>query len=245
MANRLKSADYKIMEKKLNNKKFVSSLDFTLSLGNLKLPKSTAIFNLPAVKTCLNCADCSKFCYALSNQKRFPSCNYSREKNLSISKDKNFVSKFNNALKRSKAKTVRYHEAGDVYSAKYLLSLVKIANDNPQVYFYMYTKSTKLNYKNVPANFRVIDSTNKAKNLKNKAAVLTKENFKNAKKTIQSQYRRFFLCQGDCKKCNYCFNPKTKKVKVLFLEHSSTIKQNVIYQKQIDTIKSNFYSWSR
>ena len=245
MPNRLKRKDYVKKLKMLESPEHVKTLDFELSKGNLKLPKSTAIFNLTAIDTCLNCKDCKHHCYALNAQNRYPVAEYSRKKHHAISKTKNFISKFNKALKRARVTLVRYHESGDIYSKGYLTKLMKIAKSNPSIYFYTYTKSTMLNFTKLPENFRVIDSTNKAKNLKHKASVLLSKDFANAEHIIKSEYKNFFLCQGDCKKCNYCFNTKIEKIKVLFLEHGVKIKNNKVMQKQINHIRTNFYNWSR
>ena len=53
-----------------------------LTKGNLKLDKSIAIFNLPAVATCPDSRQCQDTCYALRPQKRYPYVRRGRFVNL-------------------------------------------------------------------------------------------------------------------------------------------------------------------
>jgi len=141
---------------------------------NSKMRKTSAsagvrIFNfsIPAYKTksgkitCPFAADCVKFCYAQKgNYTRFPVVKESQEKKYLLTKEDNFVDLITAAIKRKKATHIRIHDSGDFYSINYLLKWVNIANDNPGVTFYAYTKSIQF-FKgciNIPANMIIIFS---------------------------------------------------------------------------------------
>ena len=124
-------------------------------------------FSIPAYKTksgkitCPFAADCVKFCYAQKgNYTRFPVVKESQEKKYLLTKEDNFVDLITAAIKRKKATHIRIHDSGDFYSINYLLKWVNIANDNPGVTFYAYTKSIQF-FKgciNIPANMIIIFS---------------------------------------------------------------------------------------
>lgn len=46
----------------------------SISKGNAKLDKSICIFSIPAVKTCPNCKDCAKACYARKEKESIRRC---------------------------------------------------------------------------------------------------------------------------------------------------------------------------
>ena len=49
----------------------------------------------------------------------------------------------NEEIKKKKATHIRIHDSGDFYSVKYLQKWVQIAEFNPSIIFYAYTKSIK------------------------------------------------------------------------------------------------------
>ena len=107
-------------------------------------------FSIPAYKTksgkvtCPFAAACVKYCYAQKgNYTRFPIVQELMEKKYEISKQTNFNSLMNAEIKKKKATHVRIHDSGDFYSVKYLQKWVQIAEFNPTIIFYAYTKSIK------------------------------------------------------------------------------------------------------
>ena len=184
--------------------------DLTVSKGNFKLPVTTTILNLPTKLSCIQITkDCSR-CYAEKAEKMRPCVLPCRVRNMQSTKKKTFVYDLIKLIDKSKNLVFRYHESGDFYSQDYLNKAFQIAIKRPKVFFYAYSKSTKkLNFKNRPKNFRLIDSLC-LKASKHKAKVI----FEN-----DSIPKGFFVCPGSCKKCNYCFNPKTKNVLVAFPLH--------------------------
>ena len=109
----------------------------------------TYAFNLPAVETCPGAGACKEYCFALSEQKRYPSAMSYRQRSLELSKTVEFVpvvlaeldglSKLHE--KRNTTFAVRIHASGDFYSMSYMIDWLQIAESRPDIKFYAYTKS--------------------------------------------------------------------------------------------------------
>lgn len=178
-----------------------------LTLGNRKLPKTTAIFNLPHGETCLGqTAYCAKHCYAAKAERMYKQVLPFRKRNLQLAKTADFTAKLNEEIQISGVDVVRVHESGDFFSQDYLDQWVVIAELNPAVTFYAYTKSFKLYFNHRPKNFIVRGSVDPSSSLKERKAALvldgTAETFDTAP-TIKDT----FVCPGSCKSCNYCLQP--------------------------------------
>ena len=123
-------------------------------------------FSIPAYKSvngetiCKYAKDCVKYCYAQKgNYKRFPKIGQLMEQRYELSKQSIFVGLMNIEIKKKKADAIRIHDSGDFYSREYLQKWITIANDNPNVNFYAYTKSLPY-FKDItlPENMDVIFS---------------------------------------------------------------------------------------
>ena len=90
-----------------------------LSRGNSKLPKTTGIFNLPAVQTCSNCFDCREFCYALKAERIYTNVLPSRMTNWGDSLNQLFVNKTVLRIIKLNVDTIRIHESGDFFDQAY------------------------------------------------------------------------------------------------------------------------------
>jgi len=188
-----------------------------LSRGNKKLPSSTAIFNLPAGRTCPNStAQCRKFCYARKAERIYPAVLPFRMRNWDLTKQETFVALVSSELSRArKITTVRVHESGDFYSKDYFDKWVLIAKANPDLIFYAYTKVVTLGTIARPANLILILSDDKELQQKewdhfDGVATVTPKN--------QIPNKNFFLCPGSCKTCDYCYTLKVGK-RLTFEEH--------------------------
>ena len=124
-------------------------------------------FSIPAYKTksgkvtCPFAAACVKYCYAQKgNYTRYPIVQEVQEKKYEISKQNNFNSLMNAEIKKKKATHIRIHDSGDFYSVKYLAKWVQIAEYNPSIIFYAYTKSIKFFVDGLllPDNMKIIFS---------------------------------------------------------------------------------------
>lgn len=113
-----------------------------LSFGNSKLKKDgIASFSLPAGKTCPQAGKCLKGCYALQGFFLMPSVKEAYAKNLKATKNtERFITEMAYEVFKSGAKIVRIHASGDFYNLEYFKAWVKIAEINPSVKFYAYTK---------------------------------------------------------------------------------------------------------
>ena len=124
-------------------------------------------FSIPAYKTksgkvtCPFAAACVKYCYAQKgNYTRFPIVQELMEQKYEISKQNNFNSLMNEEIKKKKATHIRIHDSGDFYSVKYLSKWIQIAEFNPSIIFYAYTKSIKFFVDGLllPDNMKIIFS---------------------------------------------------------------------------------------
>lgn len=117
-----------------------------LSTGNTKIKKNkinTATFGLQAVKTCPGRGSCAKECFATVGNYSFDVVKNKQKERLKASKKKNFVEIINAEIVALNTGAVRIHDSGDYYSEAYLRKWIQIAEANPDVIFYSYTKSLK------------------------------------------------------------------------------------------------------
>lgn len=117
-----------------------------LKRGNQKLAKHIAIFDLPSVKTCPNCAQCAKTCYARKSERRFPAVSKWRNDNYRIAKlsPNLFTDLIIDQIKRQKIEFVRIHSSGDFFSQAYIDRWALIARECPDTRFFAYTKTLEL-----------------------------------------------------------------------------------------------------
>jgi len=130
--------------------------------GNSKL-HNILIFDLPAVKTCLNCSTCKDKCYAKKAEVQYT--------DTRIYRDTNFFMYANNSdllhklicdqLSKTKITVVRLHSSGDFFSQDYISFWNSIVKQFPSIKFYAYTKvESILDFTEIKANsnFNLISS---------------------------------------------------------------------------------------
>lgn len=183
-----------------------------LQKGNRKLPNTTLIFNLPAGKTCpASTEDCRKWCYAKKAERIYPQVLPHRERNLDLTKDKEFVNIITQDLATiNNWDTVRIHESGDFYNPSYHNNWFKIANNFPDKIFYAYTKTR---YGNIfkPKNFILIYSDDD----KDETIESLKDMHFSGRARVndgRKLTKKEFMCPGSCKTCNYCYTTGFKQV---------------------------------
>ena len=157
-------------------------MDTLLGTGNSKLVKTAKefgvrIFNfsIPAGNdkasgkiTCPFAGSCLSLCYAKKGMYRFGNVERALSKRYEASKESNFVERINTELskvKKDKQIYVRIHDSGDFYSPAYFAKWLEIAQNNPSVRFYAYTKSHSFirgNF-NLPDNMDLIFSLGSTK----------------------------------------------------------------------------------
>lgn len=113
--------------------------------GNMKL-KNILIFDLPAVRTCLNCSDCKDRCYARKAERMYKNSAIFRETNLVLFlSDKELLkSLIISQLEATKKKVIRLHSSGDFFSQSYINFWNEIIKLFPEKKFYTYTKVDKI-----------------------------------------------------------------------------------------------------
>ena len=124
---------------------------------NAKIGDNVSILNLPPIKTCVNCATCSKSCYAMFRY-GFPSVKARWDSNLKLTKSSSFVDKASIELKYKGSNIVRFHESGDFYNMAYINKCYKLAKQNPNIMFYGYTKNIEALKLNKLQNVNIIYS---------------------------------------------------------------------------------------
>ena len=134
-----------------------------LQAGNKKLSRDILIFNLPPGKSCLNCKECYKTCYARKAYKQYPNVKISWNYNLELAKNdpEKLFNSIVNQLKSTKKNIIRIHSSGDFFSQDYIDLWEKIIKSFPDKRFYVYTKVNKLlDFSNIRKlnNFNLIKS---------------------------------------------------------------------------------------
>lgn len=112
--------------------------------GNSKLKDAGILmFNLPAGKE--TCGRVCAGCYAIKEQTRWPSVVVGRARRLEASKDASFPTRISAELakRKQRPKYFRVHSSGDFYSQEYVNNWITIAQQNPDIIFYAYTKRKK------------------------------------------------------------------------------------------------------
>lgn len=129
--------------------------------GNAKL-HNMHMFNIPASHEV--CGRTCKGCYAIKEQVRFPATVMgARLKRLELAKHPSFDIQISEELARlrKKPKFFRIHASGEFFSQDYVDAWQRIAQANPTIVFYAYTKrKSEFNFEAITdlANFVLIDS---------------------------------------------------------------------------------------
>jgi len=101
----------------------------------------TAYKSMTGKLICPFAKDCVKFCYAQKGAYSWSNVKPAFEKRYELTKTDNFINLMNSEIKRKKVDFLRIHDSGDFYSKSYIQKWFTIANQNPNVKFYAYTKS--------------------------------------------------------------------------------------------------------
>jgi len=134
-----------------------------LQAGNKKLSRDILIFNLPPGKSCLNCKECYKTCYARKAYRQYPNVKISWDYNLSIARNdpEYLFDLLVLQLKGTKKNIIRIHSSGDFFSQEYIDLWERIILLFPDKKFYAYTKVNNIlnfNKINKLKNFNLIES---------------------------------------------------------------------------------------
>lgn len=137
--------------------------DLTLpALSGIVVDEETGEF--VEITTCPGAGECQLFCYARKGgYVMFPASSMSAAQalNFLVNDPEGYTTRVNQEIKQVKGKTdkagiqlvVRWHDAGDFFSKEYLDLAYGVANANPDVKFYAYTKMADVATGAKPANF--------------------------------------------------------------------------------------------
>lgn len=183
--------------------------------GNSKL-KAAGIdmFNLPA--TMQVCGRICKGCYAIKEQKRWPSVIIARESRYEAAQQSDFVEKIQGELakKRKRPKYFRVHSSGEFFSQEYVNDWVTIAKANTDITFYAYTKRCKdFDFTEMKSleNFILIDSLQRRKLNYGPIEKAPKDAF-----VCPEQKGADISCGIDC---TYCMTKTAQESAPFFVQH--------------------------
>ena len=196
----------------MNKANFHKNLTIRISLGNVKLG-TIPQFNLTPVKSCLNCSECQKYCYALKSYRQYPSTRAAWDKNLHVCSNDldTFKHEMRDFLTIYSPKYFRLHSAGDFFSQDYLDAWIQIIKEFPDITFLAYTKSYDyLKFNDIPGNFKLFFSIEPN-------SEMPKEKYhciKHAYIESDNRINNSFVCPATikehkkitCDKCLRCFN---------------------------------------
>ena len=135
-----------------------------ISNQNSKLGKIPNI-SLTPIKSCVNCKECKKSCYALKAYRMYPNVRNAWDVNLDMARNNHteFFNDINTFIAKKKPSFFRWHVAGDILGTSYLTSMIVLATNNPTTKFLAFTKNHKvindyLASGRFPDNFTVIMS---------------------------------------------------------------------------------------
>jgi hypothetical protein len=112
--------------------------------GNSKLGKLIHTWTLPSglKKICVGASTvCLAICYAMQNHFTRPKVKEAHERNYKESLRKDFVATMSRDLREKFVRIMRIHAGGEFYSAAYVRKWIAIAERNPSVLFFAYTRS--------------------------------------------------------------------------------------------------------
>jgi len=143
--------------------------DLTLpALSGIVVDESTGDF--VEITTCPGAGECQLYCYARKGgYVMFPASSMSAAQalNFLVNDPTGYMDMVDREIKTLKGRTdkhgirlvVRWHDAGDFFSKEYLDLAYKVAEANPEVKFYAYTKMGDVAVGGKPSNFIVNFST--------------------------------------------------------------------------------------
>ena len=172
------AADITVRPTKLlkQNEKMQHSDGTTSIFYNIGLPALTGLGydegkkEFVIINTCPGAGECKTFCYALKGgyvQWRASSLSQTRILNYLWNDPDGFMEQLSTEIDRESRKadakqgkhkvTIRWHDAGDFFSDKYLEMAYKLAATHPTVDFYAYTKIADVagSVQNRPPNFKI------------------------------------------------------------------------------------------
>ena len=101
-------------------------------------------------------------CFSASQEVQYPNVFDQRKHNFDLLRacktSEEMADLIQNSLPVTKKKIIRLHVAGDIFSERYLIALIQVCKNNPDLLFYSYTKSLGYWVKHIdeiPENFKL------------------------------------------------------------------------------------------
>lgn len=184
-----------------------------ISEGNSKLGGIPNV-SLPPVKTCANCSECRKDCYALKSWRQYKNVRDAWGANYAL------VSKapavyfggIQAYCKSWRPKFFRWHVAGDILGQGYLDLMSATARACPDTRFLCFTKRHDLDYSGIPENLRIRFSL--WPGMVDPGPGIPRAWMQDGTETRIPKGAT--KCPGSCEKCKACFNSTRD---VYFLKH--------------------------
>lgn len=125
--------------------------------NDTKLGKIPAV-SLTPIKSCSNCAECQKYCYALKAYRQYKDTKIAWDTNFDIAKYniRLFNEDIRKFLKAYNPKFFRLHVSGDFIDNDYIRMWINIIKDYPDTQFLAYTKIYDSGmFSDLPDNFKL------------------------------------------------------------------------------------------
>ena len=209
----------------------------SISEGNTKLGDYIYAWSLPPKISCPGESErCGLICFGLKSERQYPAVREAWLKNLEASKQGNFVDIFNRLFVKLRKKkrfngVFRIHAVGDMYDKQYILKWFKIAKNNTDITFYLYTRSWRfLSFYNQLCRLQELPNVHGFLSMDDTIKTPLPENYKelgwrvayiegqkkvNAVRCPAVYKKRLKIT---CGKCKFCFNPASTR-NVVFKEH--------------------------
>lgn len=185
--------------------------DFVLSMGNRKMGRVMSL-SLPPGVTCAKDVPCFKegLCYALKMCKLYPTVKASWDNNWELLQrywGTEFVNDIDAAIRKKKPDLFRWFVGGDIPAPWFIDNMVLIAQHNPDVSFWAFTKQFGIlaSYEGeLPKNLTIILSVwppcVPSNELKEKYGCCYFQDKEGTYDVPEDAY----VCQGDCEECQVC-----------------------------------------
>lgn len=117
----------------------------SIVLGNKKIGPRIHQWSVRSGADCPGKTElCSKHCYAGKGHFMWKSVRDAHAKNRQQAARKKFVEEMNEEIRKKNVRVMRVHVDGDLYDVAYARNWFRIFQDNPQVVFFIYTRSWRV-----------------------------------------------------------------------------------------------------
>ena len=201
------------------------TLKIQFAEGNRKTKELVPSVSLRPVLDCKNCGKCGRLCYDLRNDCWHSAVMDGRSRNYAIFQNnpKRYFDEISEFCKRKIA--FRWHIGGDIVNMEYLKGMVRVARENKQCHFLVFTKmfdlvNEYLDKHSKPKNLQILFSGWVGLEMNNPHNLPTAHPiFADGSTTADNGA---YLCKGDCTHCllykEGCWNLK-KGEQVVFYAH--------------------------